>query len=54
MHSTETRIEQETERLENWFGHLNNTQIKLIENWASLAENELQIRIDNHVGWREA
>ncbi len=53
-HSLETRIEHETGRLEDWFGHLSDIQIKLIENWASLTENELQIRIDNHITWREA
>tara|TARA_R110001592_G_scaffold310495_1_gene585087 strand:- start:3056 stop:3382 length:327 start_codon:yes stop_codon:yes gene_type:complete len=40
--------------LESWFGHLNDKQINLIENWASLAENEQQIRIDNLESWREA
>lgn len=54
IRSLDARIENETERLEDWFGHLNDHQISLIENWASLAENELQIRINNHVSWRDA
>jgi hypothetical protein len=54
IRSLDARIENETERLEDWFGHLNDHQISLIENWASLTENELQTRIDNHVSWREA
>jgi hypothetical protein len=52
--SIASRIEHETERFEEWFGHLNDKQITLIENWASLTENEQQVRIDNHVSWREA
>jgi predicted HAD superfamily phosphohydrolase YqeG len=53
-HSLETRIEHETERLEDWFGHLSDQQIKLIENRASIVKNEQQIRIANHLSWREA
>jgi hypothetical protein len=52
--SIEARIDHETERLEKWFGHLNDKQVNLIENWASLTENEQQVRIDNHVNWRDA
>ena len=51
--STEARIDHETERLEEWFGRLSDEQIKLIENWASVSDNELQIRIDNHISWRD-
>ena len=53
-HSIEARIEHEIERFEDWFGHLSDQQVKLIENRASLAKNELQIRIANHISWREA
>jgi hypothetical protein len=52
--SLEARIEHDTDRLENWFGHLNDTQITVIKNRASLTENEQQIRIDNHIKWRDA
>lgn len=51
--SEEARSDREIERLEDWFGHLNDQQVDMIEQWASLTDNELQIRIDNHVSWRE-
>lgn len=51
--SEEARSDREIERLEDWFGHLNDEQVDMIEQWASLTDNELQIRIDNHVSWRE-
>jgi hypothetical protein len=53
VRSLEARIDKEVERLENWFGHLNDQQVAVIENWASMTENELQVRIDNHLSWRE-
>jgi hypothetical protein len=51
--SKEAKIDHETERLEEWFGHLNDQQIKLIEKHISLLENERQIRLDNLASWRE-
>ena len=53
LRSLDARTDKEVERLENWFGHLNDQQVAVIENWASLIENELQVRIDNHLSWRE-
>jgi hypothetical protein len=52
--SLEASIDNETERFEKWFGHLNDKQITLIVDGSSLTENEQQIRIDNHLSWREA
>lgn len=54
LQSIDALVEHETERLEDWFGHLNDEQISLIENRLSISENELNIRINNHLKWREA
>lgn len=51
--SLEARIDHETERLEDWFGHLNDKQIELIESQLSIDKNERQIRLDNLASWRE-
>jgi hypothetical protein len=51
--SQEAKIDHETERLEEWFGHLNDQQVQLIEKHISLLENERQIRLDNLASWRE-
>lgn len=52
--SIDARIDDDIERLETWFGHLNDQQVNIIERMASLTENELQIRIDNLRTWRES
>ena len=52
--SLEASIENEIERLEKWFGRLNDQQVSIIESRTTLTDNELQIRIDNHKSWREA
>lgn len=51
--SVDAQIDDDIERLETWFGHLNDQQVSIIERRASLTENELQIRIDNLNTWRE-
>ncbi len=51
--SLEARIEDEVERLEEWFGHLHDQQVILIERHASLQANERQIRIENLASWRD-
>ncbi len=52
--SVEDKVEREVERLEDWFGHLSDQQVRIIADWASLVANEREIRIRNHVNWREA
>lgn len=51
--SLQAKIDKQTERLEEWFGHLNDQQIKLIEKHTSLLEDERQIRLDNLASWRD-
>lgn len=52
--SQEAKTDHEIERLEEWFGHLNDLQIKLIEKHRLLVVNERQIRQDNLANWRDA
>lgn len=51
--SVQAKIDKQTERLEEWFGHLNDQQIELVEKHTSLLENERQIRLDNLASWRD-
>ena len=52
-HSQEAKVEREIERLEEWFGHLNDQQVSLVEGHIALVPEERQIRLDNLRSWRE-
>jgi len=50
--STETKVDSRVGYLEDWFGHLSDTQIAIVAEHIHLYPDELQIRIDNN-RWRE-
>ncbi|MEJ2445289.1 MAG: DUF6279 family lipoprotein [Exilibacterium sp.] len=51
--SEEAKLEDRIDRLEDWFGHLNDAQLQLVETHTRLFTNERTIRIDNSRQRRE-
>ena len=53
LESDDAKRERLLERLDEWFGDLNDEQLRLLDKNIALQPNERQIRIDNSRHWRE-
>jgi hypothetical protein len=53
LESSEAKRERLLERLDEWFGDLNDEQLRLLDKNIAVQPNERKIRIDNSRHWRE-
>jgi Family of unknown function (DUF6279) len=49
--SEEAKLESRVDRIENWFGDLNDAQVAIVQSHIKLFDNEYEIRLRNSENW---